>query len=104
MSMSDFAAGSNKAVCSNSARGQTDPHPTPVPPGPTPGPGAENLEFLCRTLPCRQKSARAYLEGQTPGVQQSYAPNAKTSPVEGWVEDEETVERLARWRREAPYG
>ena len=50
------------------------------------------------------KAARAFLNGSAPGVQQSYAPNAETSTVEGWVEDDETVERLARWRRDAPYG
>ncbi len=60
--------------------------------------------FLRHTLPDRQRLAKAYLKGQCPGVQQSYAPNAKPSKTEGWVEDDETVERLARWRREAPYG
>lgn len=60
--------------------------------------------YLRRTVPSRQQAARAYLKGQVPGVQQSYAPNAHPSEKDGWVEDDETVERLARWREEAPYG
>ena len=51
----------------------------------------------------RQKNAREYLAGRSPGVMQSYAPNAAASPVEGWVEDDETVHRLAHWREEAIY-
>ena len=43
-------------------------------------------------VPARQKN-----------VMQSYAPNAADSPVEGWVEDDETVHRLAHWREEAIY-
>ena len=43
------------------------------------------------------------LAGRSPGVMQSYAPNAAASPVEGWVEDDETVHRLAHWREEAIY-
>ena len=53
--------------------------------------------------PARQKNAREYLAGRSPGVMQSYAPNAAASPVEGWVEDDETVHRLAHWREEAIY-
>ena len=49
-------------------------------------------------VPARQKNAREYLAGRSPGVMQSYAPNAAASPVEGWVEDDETVHRLAHWR------
>ena len=52
-------------------------------------------------VPARQKNAREYLAGRSPGVMQSYAPNAAASPVEGWVEDDETVHRLAHWREEA---
>ena len=40
-------------------------------------------------VPARQKNAREYLAGR--------------SPVEGWVEDDETVHRLAHWREEAIY-
>ena len=54
-------------------------------------------------MPARQKNAREYLAGRSPGVMQSYAPNAADSPVEGWVEDDETVHRLAHWREEAIY-
>lgn len=60
--------------------------------------------FLHRTIPARQRLAKAYLAGRCPGAQQGYAPNAKPSKTEGWVEDDETVERLMRWRKEAPYG
>ncbi len=56
-----------------------------------------------RKQPARQKNAREYLAGRSPGVMQSYAPNAAASPVEGWVEDDETVHRLAHWREEAIY-
>lgn len=56
-----------------------------------------------RKQPARQKNAREYLAGRSPGVMQSYAPNAADSPVEGWVEDDETVHRLAHWREEAIY-
>ena len=35
---------------------------------------------------------------QVPGVQQSYPPNARLSEQEGWVEDDETVERIAAAR------
>ena len=54
-------------------------------------------------VPARQKNAREYLAGRSPGVMQSYAPNAAASPVEGWVEDDETVHRLAHWREEATH-
>ena len=54
-------------------------------------------------VPARPKNAREYLAGRSPGVMQSYAPNAAASPVEGWVEDDETVHRLAHWREEAIY-
>ena len=89
----------------NSARGQTGGNTTPVPPaGSTRACTPQNDNYLHRTMPSRQKAAKAFLQGKAPGVQQSYAPNAETSSVEGWVEDDETVERLARWRRDAPYG
>ena len=53
--------------------------------------------------PSRQKNARAFLEDKSPGIMQSYAPGAKASSVEGWVEDDETVNRLVDWRQEATY-
>ncbi|MDD4849793.1 MAG: hypothetical protein PHO10_03735 [Gemmiger sp.] len=92
----------------NTARGQTANELQRVPPsgdapaGSTPPPVDDG--FLCRTVPNRQKAARAFLAGTAPGTQQRYAPDAKVSDVEGWVEDDETVERLVRWREEAPYG
>jgi len=55
-------------------------------------------EFLHRTAPSRQRFAKAFLQGKAPGIMQRYAPGAKTSDVEGWVEDEETVKRLVDWR------
>lgn len=52
----------------------------------------------------RPPEKRAGIPGRrSPGVMQSYAPNAAASPVEGWVEDDETVHRLAHWREEAIY-
>lgn len=57
-------------------------------------------EYLRRTLPCRQKAAKAFLEGTSPGVMQSYAPGAKAGE-DGWVEDDETVRRLVKWREQA---
>lgn len=89
------------------ARAQDAVDLRPVPPeGGTPGPIRPPADdrFLHRTVPSRQRFAQAFLGGQAPGVQQSYAPGAKASDVEGWVEDDETVERLVRWREEAPYG
>lgn len=91
----------------NQARDQHTAPLHPVPPcDDAPGPirPQQDDRFLQRTLPCRQKFAQAFLDGKAPGIQQRYAPNAQTSTVEGWVEDDETIERLARWRREAPYG
>ena len=34
---------------------------------------------------------------------QHYAPDAQPDPAKGWVESDETVQRLARWREEAIY-
>lgn len=58
---------------------------------------------LSHTVPCRQKQAREFLQGRTPGVMQSYAPNAHTDDTEGWVETDDTVHKLAHWREEAIY-
>ena len=74
------------------AAGQARPAPPPHPP--------RYDEYLRRTVPCRQKAAKAFLEGRSPGVMQSYAPDAKTGR-DGWVEDDETVRRLVKWRQEA---
>lgn len=76
---------------------QPDPHKPPAPPH-TP----RYDEYLRRTMPCRQKAAKAFLEGSSPGVMQSYAPGARPGE-DGWVEDEETVRRLMKWREEAIY-
>ncbi|MGN0652429.1 MAG: hypothetical protein ACI4KN_05465 [Gemmiger sp.] len=57
----------------------------------------------CEPIPSRQKNAQAFLAGASPGVMQAYAPGAKASNEEGWVEDDETVTRLVKWRQEAIY-
>ena len=33
-------------------------------------------ETLTHTVPCRQKQAKEYLQGRSPGVMRSYAPDA----------------------------
>lgn len=76
---------------------QPDPHKPPAPPH-TP----RYDEYLRRTMPCRQKAAKAFLEGSSPGVMQSYAPGARPGE-DGWVEDDDTVRRLMKWREEAIY-
>ena len=63
----------------------------------------EKDALLRRTAPSRQKQAKAYLQGEVPGVMQHYAPDAVPDPAKGWVESDETVQRLARWREEAIY-
>ena len=64
---------------------------------------AEKETLLCRTAPSRQKQAQEYLQGRSPGTMQRYAPNAHADPKQGWVEDDDTVRRLAKWREEAIY-
>lgn len=64
---------------------------------------AEKETLLCRTAPSRQKQAQEYLQGRSPGTMQRYAPEARPDAEQGWVEDEETVRRLAKWRGEAIY-
>lgn len=59
--------------------------------------------YLHHVVPCRQKQAQEFLAGRSPGVMQRYAPNAHASTEQGWVEDEDTVHRLAHWRQEAIY-
>lgn len=71
-------------------------------------------------IPCRQKNARDFLAGNTPGVMAFYAPEeqyraalhpnpqpanivANTRPDNATVEDAETVQRLVEWREEASY-
>lgn len=90
----------------NTARGEDAADLRQVgPAGGAPGPvhPPEDGEFLHRTAPSRQKQAKAFLDGKSPGIMQAYAPGAKVSDVEGWVEDDETVHRLAHWRAEAIY-
>lgn len=64
---------------------------------------AEKETLLRRTAPSRQKQAQEYLQGRSPGTMQRYAPDAHADPEQGWVEDEDTVRRLAKWREEAIY-
>lgn len=90
----------------NTARGEDAVHLHHVAAaGGSPGPvqPPRDAEFLHRTAPSRQRQAKAFLDGKSPGIMQSYAPGAKVSDVEGWVEDDETVHRLAHWRAEAIY-
>ena len=60
-------------------------------------------ELLSRTVPSRQKQAKEYLQGRSPGTMQRYAPDAHADPDQGWVESEETVKELVKWREEAIY-
>ncbi len=53
-------------------------------------------------IPSRQKNAKSYLKGETPGVMASYAP--EMSHDSSCQEDDETVQRLLEWREQAPYG
>ncbi len=77
----------------------------PIPPAsPAQAAPCPDTAWLHRTLPSRQRFARACLAGEAAGAQQRLAPDAQVSPTEGIVEDDETVERLVRWRQEAPYG
>ena len=39
----------------------------------------------------------------SPGTMQRYAPDAHADPEQGWVESEETVKELVKWREEAIY-
>ena len=71
----------------------------------------------CRCVPCRQKNARDYLAGSSPGVMAFYAPEhglpraeaalqrdaptADPAAEDPSAEDDETVERLREWREEA---
>lgn len=64
---------------------------------------AEKETLLRRTAPSRQKQAQEYLQGRSPGAMQRYAPDAHADPEQGWVEDDDTVRRLAKWREEAIY-
>ena len=60
-------------------------------------------ELLSRTVPSRQKQAKEYLQGRSPGTMQRYAPDAHADTEQGWVESEETVKELVKWREEAIY-
>ena len=64
---------------------------------------AEKDALLSRTAACRQKQVQEYLEGRSPGTMQRYAPDAHADPEQGWVECEETVKELVKWREEAMY-
>ena len=47
--------------------------------------------------------AKEYLQGRSPGVMRSYAPDAHADDKDGFVESEDTVHRLAHWREDAIY-
>ena len=63
---------------------------------------AEKETLLRRTAPSRQKQAQEYLQGRSPGAMQRYAPTP-TPTRNSWVESEETVKELVKWREEAIY-
>ena len=65
---------------------------------------AEKETLLRRTAPSRQKQAQEYLQGRSPGTMQRYAPDAHADPEQGWVESEETVKELVKWRAASPLG
>ena len=44
-----------------------------------------------------------YLQGRSPGVMRSYAPDAHADDKDGFVESDDTVHRLAHWREDAIY-
>lgn len=92
----------------NAARGQDPRRLEPVgPDGDAPLDSTmppQDAEVLHHVLPGRQGYARDFLAGQMPGLQQRLAPNAAVSEIGGWIEDDETVARLAQWHREAPHG
>lgn len=60
----------------------------------------EQWAHIC--FPSHQKNARSFLKGETPGIQQSSAPEIAVN--HSCQEDDETVQRLLEWREEAPYG
>ena len=53
--------------------------------------------------PLPPKQAKEYLQGRSPGVMRSYAPDAHADDKDGFVESEDTVHRLAHWREDAIY-
>ena len=72
------------------------PADAPLPP--------QDAEVLHHVLPSRQGLAADLLRGSVPGSMERLAPDAVVSDVEGWVESDATVERLAHWHRESPDG
>ena len=68
----------------NSALNATDPAPGRTrSAAPRAAAHARYDETLRRTAPSRQKAAKAFLEGRSPGVMQSYAPNARAARTAG---------------------
>lgn len=61
---------------------------------------SESWSHQC--FPSRQKNARFFLKGETPGVMADYVPEMCQST--SCQEDDETVLKLVEWREEAPYG
>ena len=57
----------------------------------------------CAPHPAARSRHRNICRGRSPGTMQRYAPDAHADPEQGWVEDEDTVRRLAKWREEAIY-
>ena len=98
----------HKPLALNTARGEKAIHAQPVPPDGTAPADAplppQDAEVLHHVLPSRQGLAADLLRGSVPGSMERLAPDAVVSDVEGWVESDATVERLAHWHRESPDG
>ena len=60
-------------------------------------------ETLTHTVPCRQKQAKEYLQGRSPGVMRSYAPDATADVKTGFFEPDDPVHRLAHCREDPIY-
>ena len=63
---------------------------------------ADSPSWAGTCMPCRQKNARCFLQGNTPGTQKTALP--ELSLTDCCQQDEETVLRLVEWREQAPYG
>ena len=60
-------------------------------------------ETLTHTVPCRQKQAKEYLQGRSPGVMRASAPAAPAADKDGFGASDDTVPRRAHWREDAIY-
>ena len=63
---------------------------------------AEKETLLRRTAPSRQKQAQDICRAAA-RRDAALRPDAHADPEQGWVESEETVKELVKWREEAIY-